>query len=1235
EAHRETEVSAVAGYLEDYRKIPGVTLEEAGALDALRGRTLVFGSLYSGAAFSSRDGKKAGFLVRFYQSLAGMFGVEVRHKFMSRVELGKAFFDGGVDLTCELPPELLEAGVLRAPTPVFRRQVVVFQKKAAPEAGEAAGLVRGALGFLENSEAAPLVLGSAPEDVRPVYFKDYDQAMRSLVAGEISAFFDEPPALVHPGDFREVEVRNYFPPVEGSLYLASNNPELAPLVSVFQKFLEAGGTSWLFSLYDRSHDENRRIIFEDGLGDELGDYLRRLRQAGAPLRVASKGYDYPESFHNARTGRFEGIAIDVLDDLRDVTGLDYEIVSAPGASYDELKLLLSTGRADILGPVDFLEEREGGNFLLSRPFSYDRYAVISLRGTPDLKFSQIAYVRVGLVPGVVFSDIFAMWFPAKTNAPVFPDMEEATRALRLGKIDYLMGSRNYLLSLHNYHEEPLYKLALTFDEEVPSGYAYRPEDGRLRNLVDEAMAYVDSYQIQSQWTSRMFNYNRKFFRDVVPLLAAFTVLLAAGVLVLTRMNEKNKRLNKNLEGLVEARTGELRKAKDELANEKNFLSIILQTCPVSLVITREGEISYINPFAQRAFGKRKGDRWADSFADDEVRRNFLERLEVGGGIDWRPVTLKKADGGRCEALLNTFHIHYHGVRSHANWLNDVTELRRKARELVQAREAAENSSRAKSELLANMSHEIRTPMNAILGLTRLALQTDLDDGQREYLEKTMSAAASLLGIINDILDFSKIEAGKIEMERIPFRLGEVLESAVNLFVFKAREKKIELILDVRPGAPSRLLGDPLRLGQILNNLMGNAMKFTETGSVTLVVEGAGTAGSEVLVKFQIVDTGIGLSKEQSDKLFKAFSQADSSFTRRYGGTGLGLAISKSLVEIMGGRIWVDGRPKVGCTFGFTVRLGLDERSSPDPGPGRPLAGLKVLAVDDYEPSLRVVAGYLEALGAEVLTAGGAAEALGRLAPGGFAAVVMDMDRPGIPALELAREIRGLFPPAAPRGPGGGPVSGARAAPPGAGPGPPPVLLVTSADRAEAESMIGKALGDSRGGGTVVGKPASLHSLRAAMAEALGEPDGKGAGPGRKRAGGRLGVDVSRLRGRRILLAEDNEINQLVATRLLTNAGLEVDLAKNGLEAVEKVRRRDYDLVLMDIQMPEMDGLTATRTIRGLPGFQDLPVVAMTAHAMLGDKEQSLAAGMNDHVTKPINFEELFATLNRWIVDGPA
>jgi PAS domain S-box-containing protein len=568
------------------------------------------------------------------------------------------------------------------------------------------------------------------------------------------------------------------------------------------------------------------------------------------------------------------------------------------------------------------------------------------------------------------------------------------------------------------------------------------------------------------------------------------------------------------------------------------------------------------------------------------------------------------------ASLTGVIVEYCHAQDEIRQLNAELEQRVSERtaDLMVARDAAEAASHAKGEFLANMSHEIRTPMNAILGLSHLAMHSGLTPRQHNYVQKVHASAESLLGVLNDILDFSKIEAGRLDIESIGFELPDVMDNLAGVVGLKAEEKNLELVFVEPEDLPTALIGDPSRLRQVLLNLCNNAVKFTDHGEVVVSLAVLERGADTVTLRFAVRDTGVGMSMEQRERLFKPFEQADASTSRRYGGTGLGLAISHRLVELMGGEFGVDSEPGRGSEFHFSLRFGLQ--------PGTPRAARvlrheallahRVLVVDDNDCAREVLVEMLTTFGLRADSARDGHEALERLVladaqRAAFDLVLLDWKMPGMDGLECAERLARL------------PLNHR---------GAPSVLMLTAFSRDEVlhrvqERRIGFA--------DLLTKPVTPSSLFDACCKAMGVAPVFASSVSRRE--GLLSDSQAALKGTRLLLVEDNEINRELALELLNEAGIEVHVACDGREALDILASEAFDGVLMDCQMPVMDGFAAARAIREQPALRSLPVIAMTASAMVGDREKVLAAGMNDHIAKPIRVDDMFTTLARWVRPG--
>ncbi len=660
---------------------------------------------------------------------------------------------------------------------------------------------------------------------------------------------------------------------------------------------------------------------------------------------------------------------------------------------------------------------------------------------------------------------------------------------------------------------------------------------------------------------------------------------------------------------------ERRRAEQTLRESETLKGAILESSLDSIItMDHQGRIIEFNPSAEKTFGFQREDVLGRELAETIIppslrethRRGLAHYLATGEGpvIGKRiEMTARRADGSEFPVELAISTIHLGGPPKFTAYLRDITERKRGEHELQRAKEAAEGANRAKSEFLANMSHEIRTPLNGIIGMTELVLDTPLSTEQREYLEMTRASAETLLTVVNDILDFSKIEAGKLDLDRVEFNLSQSIGETMKTLALRAHQKGLELAFRVPREVRDVVVGDPTRLRQIIINLVGNAIKFTDEGEVTLAVEPEAETAEEALLRFAVNDTGIGIPEEKQRQIFEAFVQADGSTTRKFGGTGLGLAISSQLVHMMGGRIWVESELGRGSTFYFTARFGLPKAAPERPAPEEPvnLRDMPVLVVDDNATNRRILEEILTGWQMKPALAEGGWTALAAMERAKdldkpFPLVLIDAQMPDMDGFTLAERIRN-----------DSRLAGAT------------VMMLTSAGQ-RGDAARCRQLGIV----AYLVKPIKQSELLEAILTALGKRP-----PEREPASLITRHSLREARQKlRILLAEDNAVNRELAVRLLEKRGHSVVTARNGREALATLEAQPFDLVLMDVQMPEVDGFEATRLIREKEKTSGghLPIVAITAHAMKGDRDRCLEAGMDGYVSKPIEPRTLIETI---------
>ena len=879
-----------------------------------------------------------------------------------------------------------------------------------------------------------------------------------------------------------------------------------------------------------------------------------------------------------------------------------------GLSWSQVISKAKAGEIDILPSVMQTQARKKYlNF--TKPYISLPIIIASRKDAPFINnLSDLSGLKVGVVKDYPTVELLEKDYP-DLELILFATLAQGLDELNAGRIDTFVDNHGTITYEMIRKKFSNIKIAALTEYKFELSMGVRkdwPEMVNILNKVIDSISDQEHRAIKNKWMA----IEVKLGVDLKTILI-WVIPIGGGILLIVFfVLVWNRRLGKEI---IERKL---------IAAELSKLTFAIEESPVINIITnKEGIIEYVNPkfteitkySKEEVIGKTPGIL-NSGFHSKEFFKNVWTTILLGK--EWRGEIYNKNKHDECQwhsviiaPITNTDNEITHFV----SMQEDITLRKQNENELQQAKTSAEAATKAKSEFLANMSHEIRTPMNAIMGMTHLALETDLTPKQQDYLKKTHRSATSLLGLINDILDFSKIEAGKMDMESVGFHLDDVLDNVSTLILIKAEEIGLALEFQTPAEIPRFLKGDSLRLGQILINLSNNAVKFTANGKVIIETKLIEETPDKLTLQFAVHDTGIGLTTEQIGKLFKSFSQADSSTTRKFGGTGLGLTISKRLVEMMDGKIWVESEPGKGSSFIFTACFGhgneeeITARSSQkgfDNEALRSIQGAHILLVEDNEINQQVAQEILENAGFIIDIAEDGKQAVEAVEKVSYDIVLMDIQMPVMDGYESTKMIR--------KNPQLKDLP----------------ILAMSASAMTQDLEYAKAAGMN----DHVAKPIDVDGLMKTLLKWIKHK--KRDLPKDFSEGLDKASDESK--GAHILLVEDNEINQQVAQEILENAGFIIDIAEDGKQAVEAVEKVSYDIVLMDIQMPVMDGYTATKTIRkwefgmGNEGKDPIPIIAMTAHAMAGDEDKSLQAGMNGHVAKPIDPDQLFSTLQKWI-----
>jgi PAS domain S-box-containing protein len=1179
-----------------YRDIPGVTEDEIKAVEALRQKTnfFTYGMLPSTETFTGEDGEIGGFTALFCEWLSQLFGIPFNPALYEWGELIAGLNSNVIDFTGTLTPTVERRKTWFMTDAIAQRLVKTFRLTDSKPILEIIRTRPLRCCFLEGATTINDVTSRLRGEYEISTVNTYNDLYQKLKNAEVDACFLEGPNEARFEIYEDVISEIFLPIIYSPVSLTTKNPDLQPVISVMQKALHNGALGYLTSLYSRGEIEYGRHKLFMRLSEEEKAYIHNH-----PVISFAAEYDnYPVSFYNKHEKQWQGIAHDVLKELETLTSLTFKTANDPYAEWPQLLHSLESGETSMISELLYSDERDGLFLWPGAKIMTDNYALISKSDYPSISINDILSVKTGLIKDTAYASLFHSWFPGHKNAVEYENSNTVFDALEYGKVDVVMANLSQLLMLTNYYERTGYKANIVFDFASESTFGFNRNEAILCSIVDKALHFVDINEISGQWMRKTYDYSAKLARSQRPWLISAAILLFSVLVLLFVLFQRKRRIGKRLETLVQKRT-------NELVIQSATLTAAFDATP-DLIFCKDLDSRFMrcNKTFENYFNIREEDITGKGDTDGlgipaDLAEQYKERdrkIISEGRMSVTEEHIPSADG-----TVQLFETSKVPMTQNGQTIG-ILAISHNITERKEMEERALSASRAKSVFLANMSHEIRTPLNAITGMSAIGKSAS-DIERKDYcFKKIEDASQHLLGVINDILDMSKIEANKFELSPVEFNFEKMLRRVVDVINFRVDEKRQKLTVNIDNAIPQTIIADDQRLAQVITNLLGNAVKFTpEKGSVSLNTRFLGEENNLCNIEISVTDTGIGISDEQQKNLFKSFQQAEADTSRRFGGSGLGLVISRSIVEMMGGKIWVKSEAGKGSVFTFTVQAQkgsqIERRLLAD---GINRNNLRILAVDDDPDILTYFKNIMRQMGLSCDTAASAEEALKLTEQNGpYNIYFIDWKMPGMDGITLTGELKAQ------------PSSSGNSV----------AIMISAVEWNVIEDKARKA-----GVDRFLSKPLFPSTIADVIDNCLGIEH---------KAEEEKSEVTGLFAGRRVLLAEDVEINREIIMALFEPTQLEIDCAENGIEAVRKFSEAPdkYDLIFMDVQMPEMDGYEATQRIRAmdLPKAKNIPIIALTANVFKEDIEKCAAAGMNGHVGKPLNFDEVLEKLNRYLV----